>query len=210
MRKEDEQNKGPIKLGTLTPELLKKLNEQMEKDEEGSKELQRLNLERTRQLEELAKHSKGPQADKHWRPALQAMRDPLYNTKTEHTDPVKLIEPVKPIKPVDFNFLKLTISQIKELPTEELHKFLSGESHSGAIHESTIQLISNEILSRQIKEASKPHWTVTPIFIVGCIAAVLAATSILVTIYFSVFYKAEDNNKHADQSYTVEKNTSPK
>ena len=32
----------------------------------------------------------------------------------------------------------------------------------------------------------------------------------LVTIYFSVFYKAEDNNKHADQSYTVEKNTSPK
>lgn len=204
MRKEDEQNKGPIKLGTLTPELLKKLNEQMGNNEDGFKELQRLNLERARQLEELVKQSKGPQADEHWRPASQAMQDPLCNTKIEHTDPVKLI------KPVDFNFLKLTISQIKELPTEELHKFLSGESHSGAIHESTIQLISNEILSRQIKEASKPHWTVTPTFIVGCIAAVLAATSILVTIYFSVFYKAEDNNKHADQSYTVEKNTSPK
>ncbi|MDR6628326.1 hypothetical protein J2X86_000314 [Acinetobacter lwoffii] len=204
MKKEDEQNKGPIKLGTLTPELLKKLNEQMGNNEDGFKELQRLNLERARQLEELAKQSKGPQADEHWRPAPQAMQDPLYNTKIEHA------HSVKPIKPVDFNFLKLTISQIKELPTEELHKFLSGESHSGAIHESTIQLISNEILSRQIKEASKPHWTVTPTFIVGCIAAVLAATSILVTIYFSVFYKAEDNNKHADQSYTVEKNTSPK
>ena len=54
MRKEDEQNKGPIKLGTLTPELLKKLNEQMGNNEDGFKELQRLNLERARQLEELA------------------------------------------------------------------------------------------------------------------------------------------------------------
>lgn len=166
MRKEDEQNKGPIKLGTLTPELLKKLNEQMGNNEDGFKELQRLNLERARQLEELAKQSKGPQADEHWRPAPQAMQDPLYNTKIERADPVKLI------KPVDFNFLKLTISQIKELPTEELHKFLSGESHSGAIHESTIQLISNEILSRQIKEASKPHWTVYLGVVLAFIAAI--------------------------------------
>ncbi|RVT36925.1 hypothetical protein ENC20_04090 [Acinetobacter indicus] len=82
------------------------------------------------------------------------------------------VKPIKPIKPVDFNFLKLTISQIKELPTEELHKFLSGESHSGAIHESTIQLISNEILSRQIKEASKPHWTVYLGVVLAFIAAI--------------------------------------
>ncbi|WP_063454635.1 hypothetical protein ACNFX6_06515 [Acinetobacter johnsonii] len=204
MKKEDEQNKGVEKLGPLTLELAKKLSEQIEKDEDGFKELQRLNLERTRQLEELAKHSKGPQADKHWRPAPQAMWDPSHTMKIERADPVKLI------KPVDFNFLELKLNQIKELPTDELLKLLSGESHSGLIRESTIQLISNEILSRQIKESSKPHWTVTPTFIVGCIAAVLAATSILVTIYFSVFYKAEDNNKHADQSYTVEKNTSPK
>lgn len=166
MKKEDEKNKGPIKLGTLTLELAKKLSEQMEKDENGSKELQRLNLERTRQLEELAKHSKGPQADEHWRPAPQAMWDPSHTMKIERADPVKLI------KPVDFNFLKLTISQIKELPTEELHKFLSGESHSGAIHESTIQLISNEILSRQIKEASKPHWTVYLGVVLAFIAAI--------------------------------------
>lgn len=203
MKKEDEQNKGPIKLGTLNPELLKKLNEQMGNNEDGFKELQRLSLERARQLEELAKHSKGPQADEHWRPAPQAMQDPLCNTKIEHTDPVKLI------KPVDFNFLKLTISQIKELPTEELHKFLSGESHSGAIHESTIQLISNEILSRQIKEASKPHWTITPTFIFVCLSTLFTAVSIALTIYFSVFYKAENNNKHAEHSYAVEKNSSP-
>lgn len=204
MKKEDGQNKGPIKLGTLTLELAKKLSEQMEKDEDDSKELQRLNLERTRQLEELAKHSKGPQADEHWRPAPQAMWDPSHTMKIERDDPVKLI------KPVDFNFLKLTISQIKDLPTDELHKFLSGESHSGAIHESTIQLISNEILSRQIKEASKPHWTITPTFIFVCVSTLLTAVSIMLTIYFSVFYKAENNNKHADQSYAVEKNSSPK
>ena len=205
MKEEGGQNKGPVKLGTLTLELAKKLSEQMEKDEDGSERLQQAMLERTRQLEALAKHSKGPQADEHWRPAAsQAMRDQLHNTKTKHADPVKLIEPV------DFNFLELKLNQIKELPTDELLKLLSGESHSGLIRESTIQLISNEILSRQIKESSKPHWTVTPTFIVGCIAAVLAATSILVTIYFSVFYKTENNNKHADQSYAVEKNSSPK
>lgn len=89
----------------------------------------------------------------------------------------------------DLNFLSITTAQIKELKTEDLLKFLCGEAHKGAIHESTIQLISNEILSRQIKEAAKPHWTITPTFIVGCIASVLAAISILVTIYFSVFYK---------------------
>src|SRR5690606_15044197 len=123
------------------------LSEQMEKDEDGSERLQQAMLERTRQLEALAKHSKGPQADEHWRPAAsQAMRDQLHNTKTKHADPVKLIEPV------DFNFLELKLNQIKELPTDELLKLLSGESHSGLIRESTIQLISNEILSRQIKE----------------------------------------------------------
>ena len=176
----------------------------MQNNEDAIKKLGQLNLDMIKRLEAQAKHSKGPQADKHWRPAPQAMWDPSHTMKIERADPVKLI------KPVDFNFLELKLNQIKELPTDELLKLLSGESHSGLIRESTIQLISNEILSRQIKESSKPHWTVTPTFIVGCIAAVLAATSILVTIYFSVFYKAEDNNKHADQSYTVEKNTSPK
>lgn len=167
MKEVDGQNKCPIKLGTLTPELLKKLNGQIVNNEDGSEKLQQAMLERTRQLEALAKHSKGPQADEHWRPAAsQAMQDQLRNTKTKHADPVKLI------KPVDFNFLELTINQIKELPTEELHKFLSGESHSGLIREPIIQLISNEILSRQIKEASKPHWTVYLGVVLAFIAAI--------------------------------------
>ncbi|WP_407514559.1 hypothetical protein [Acinetobacter baumannii] len=109
----------------------------------------------------------------------------------------------------DLNMLDLSYDQIKSLTDKELIRILSGEGHEGFIREPTIQLISNELMMRQIKEASKPHWTVTPTFIVGCIASILAAISILVTIYFSVFYNDEDNNKHTDQSYTIEKNSSP-
>ncbi|AMW78621.1 hypothetical protein AMD27_06800 [Acinetobacter sp. TGL-Y2] len=106
--------------------------------------------------------------------------------------------------------LDLTIEEIKSKSDEELLKYLSGEDSPGLIPASLLQAISYELTSRQIRESSKPHWTVTPTFIVGCIASVLAAISILVTIYFSVFYKAENNDKHTDQSYAVEKNSSPK
>ncbi|WP_228157009.1 hypothetical protein [Acinetobacter sp. WCHAc060042] len=166
MKKEDEQNKGVEKLGPLTLELAKKLSEQMEKDEDGFNELQRLNLERTRQLEELAKHSKGPRADEYWQPQPEVIKPHPYQIKDEYA------ELSKGLKPVDFNFLELKLNQIKELPTDELLKLLSGESHSGLIRESTIQLISNEILSRQIKEASKPHWTVYLGVVLAFIAAI--------------------------------------
>ena len=79
----------------------------------------------------------------------------------------------------DFNFLKITTAQIKELKTEELLNLLSGEAHKGAIHETTIQLISNEILSRQIKEAAKPHWNVYVILVLTFVAAVTGVVSIL-------------------------------
>ena len=79
----------------------------------------------------------------------------------------------------DFNFLKITTAQIKELKTEELLNLLSGEAHKGAIHETTIQLISNEILSRQIKEAAKPHWNVYAILILTFIAAAASVIAIL-------------------------------
>lgn len=176
----------------------------MQNNEDAIKKLGHLNLEMIKRLEAQAKHCKGPRADEYWQPQPEVIKPHPYQIKDEYA------ELSKGLKPVDFNFLELKLNQIKELPTDELLKLLSGESHSGLIRESTIQLISNEILSRQIKESGKPHWTVTPTFIVGCIAAALAATSILVTIYFSVFYKTENNNKHADQSYAVEKNSSPK
>ncbi|WP_081408652.1 hypothetical protein [Acinetobacter larvae] len=113
-------------------------------------------------------------------------------------------------KPPQIKRTLLTIETIKKLSDDELLKLLSGESRDGLISAPLLQAISYELTSRQIQRSSKPHWTVTPTFIVGCIASLLAAISILVTIYFSVFYKTENDNKHADQSYAIEKNSSPK
>lgn len=64
----------------------------------------------------------------------------------------------------DLNMLDLSYDQIKTLTDEELVKLLSGEGHEGFIREPTIQLISNELLLRQIKDSSKPHWTIIPTF----------------------------------------------
>ena len=180
MKEEDGKNKTPIKLGTLTPDIVKKLSDQKKNNS---------------QINDCVESPEFKEASMQHHHINEFRLSEVLETKT--------------IKPIDFDFLKLTTDQVKLLSTDELLKLLSGEGHKGAIQETTIQLISNEILSRQIKESSKPHWTVTPTFIVACIASVLAAISILVTIYFSVFYKAENNNKHADQSYTAEKNSSP-
>ncbi|QKT97749.1 hypothetical protein FOB20_02380 [Acinetobacter lwoffii] len=106
--------------------------------------------------------------------------------------------------------LDLTIEEIKSKSDEELLRYLSGQDSPGLIPAPLLQAISYELTSRQIQRASKPHWTVTPTFIFVCVSTLLTAVSIMLTIYFSVFYKAENNNKHADQSYTVEKNSSPK
>ena len=176
----------------------------MQNNEDAIKKLGQLNLDMIKRLEAQAKHSKGPQADEYWQPQPEVIKPHPHQIKDEYA------ELSKGLKPVDFNFLELKLNQIKKLPTDELLKLLSGESHSGLIRESTIQLISNEILSRQIKEASKPHWTITPTFIFVCLSTLFTAVSIALTIYFSVFYKAENNNKHAEHGYAVEKNSSPK
>ncbi len=106
----------------------------------------------------------------------------------------------------------LKYAQIKTMTNEELIKALTGELNpkSNRLSDGSIQLVSNELLTRQVKESSKPHWTVTPTFIVACVASLLAAISIIVTIYFSVFYKVENNDEHANQSYAVAKNAAPK
>lgn len=123
-----------------------------------------------------------------------------------------LINEVKQIDFEDMAPTNLTFFQIKSMTDEELLKALSGELNpkTNRLSDGSIQLVSNELLTRQIKESSKPHWTVTPTFIVACVASLLAAISIIVTIYFSVFYKVENNDEHANQSYAVAKNAAPK
>lgn len=89
----------------------------------------------------------------------------------------------KTIKPFDFKTLKISSDEIKNLSNDELSKLLSGEGHDGLILDRTALLISNELLTRQIKEASKPHWTIKPTFYAvmffGLITIVIGILSLL-------------------------------
>ena len=89
----------------------------------------------------------------------------------------------KLIKPFDFKTLKISSDEIKKLSNDELSKLLSGEGHDGLILDRTALLISNELLTRQIKEASKPHWTIKPTFYAvmffGLITIVIGILSLL-------------------------------
>lgn len=154
MKKDNE--KKPINLGQLNIEMLEKLTDGMDVPENNRKDDDLM----LKELDELL--GKNPKID-------NILSGDVMRTKS--------------IKPYDFNFLKLSVDQVKDLPTSELLKLLSGESHDGLIHETTIQLISNEILSRQIKEASKPHWTVKPTFYAviffGLITIIIGILSLL-------------------------------
>ena len=61
----------------------------------------------------------------------------------------------------------------------QLNEIIQYEGHDGHILGRTIQLISNEILSRQIKESSKPHWTAYAVLLLTFIAAVTGVVAIL-------------------------------
>ena len=89
----------------------------------------------------------------------------------------------KPFVMPDLNSLELSIAQIRELSDDDLLRLLSGEGHHGLIRDPIIHLISNEILSREIKESSKPHWTIKPTFYAviffGLISVVMGVLSLL-------------------------------
>lgn len=151
-----KENKGnePTKLGRLNFETLKELTKDVKSDENSltvSDEDLRLWLD--------------------------------YSKPYSKSNPLKFDEKIEAKEPdakfFDRNYLQLTFDQVKNLHTDDLYKLLSGENHSGAINDKTVQLISSEILSRQIKEASKPHWTITPTLIVATIAAVASVLALL-------------------------------
>lgn len=95
---------------------------------------------------------------------------------------------VKTIDPSVFASLapvNLTMSQIKNMTNEELIKTLTGELNprDNRIADGSMQLINNELLIRQIKDASKPHWTVKPTFYTvvffGLITIIIGILSLL-------------------------------
>lgn len=150
MKKDNE--KKPINLGQLNLETLEKLTDGMDVPESNQKDDDLM----LKELDKLL--GKNPEID-------NILSDDVMRAKN--------------IKPYDFKFLKLGVDQVKSLPTNELLKLLSGESHDGSIHETTIQLISNEILSRQIKASSKPHWNVYAILVLTFVAAAASVIALL-------------------------------
>jgi hypothetical protein len=75
--------------------------------------------------------------------------------------------------------VSLSVSEVKALSDEELLSVLSGESkHEGMVLPQLQQVITSELLRRNMERTSKPHWSVAPSFwllIVGTSAACIAA-----------------------------------
>lgn len=112
-------------------------------------------------------------------------------------------------KVLDFDWLDLSLTQVKALTDDELQKLLSGEGHKGGIRDSTIQLISNEVLIRQIRESSKPHWTTVPAFYLLCISILFSVVSLGVAIYALNSNNSNSNNNHTYQGDSVKPNSKP-
>lgn len=141
--------------------------------------LGRLNLEKVKQLSKGAKsHQKFNSISDEDLKSWLALSEPYVEP-----DPFKFDDNLKikenNLNLLHHNFLELTFDQVKNLPTDDLYKLLSGENHSGAINDKTVQLISSEILSRQIKEASKPHLTVYLGLFLAFIAAITGVIAII-------------------------------
>lgn len=94
---------------------------------------------------------------------------PEFSVSTEIPESVEVVEPEEP------EYIILTADEIKSKTDDELVKILSGESHSDkALSLSTQSLITTELISRSVNKASKPHWTITPSFIVIVVAMVFS------------------------------------
>lgn len=115
----------------------------------------------------------------------------------------------KTIKPFDFKTLKISLDEVKKLSDEELLKLLSGEGHDGLILDRTALLISNELLTRQIKEASKPHWTIKPAFFLLIATLLLTAIPTAKTIYDFYLEISKSKNNHANKGEEIKTNSKP-
>lgn len=154
-------------------------------EEENTKEkpvrkLGRLSLEMIEDIGSLHKSNKKEQPDDFVK--LIAHEKNFMQPPKFDMNAVKTIDPsvFASLAPVN-----LTMSQIKNMTNEELIKTLTGELNprDNRIADASMQLINNELLIRQIKDASKPHWTVKPTFYTvvffGLITIIIGILSLL-------------------------------
>lgn len=96
----------------------------------------------------------------------------------------KISELTKGIEyPQQIPMANLTLDQIKKLKDEEIISILTGEKDVGGMLPIALQsTLTNELITRAIKAASKPHWTSKVGFwvsVVAALAACIAAFPIL-------------------------------
>lgn len=77
----------------------------------------------------------------------------------------------------------LSSSEIKAMTDDEIIAILTGEKNvNGILPLATQKVLTNELLTRSIKRASKPHWTIPVGFwiaVIAMIAACIAAYPVL-------------------------------
>lgn len=96
---------------------------------------------------------------------------------------------------------RLSIEDIKKLSDTELLSILSGDAKlNGMMEMPLLQLIVSELQSRSIEKASKPHWSVTPNFLVGLVAMIASCFA----AYYSYVAYYQDH-KHVAQDIPTSK-----
>ncbi len=79
--------------------------------------------------------------------------------------------------------IRFSISQIRAMSDEQIMSILSGEAKlEGTLYQDTLHLLSAELNRREIQQASKPHWTTTPAFILSAVAAVASVIAAVVSV----------------------------
>lgn len=96
----------------------------------------------------------------------------------------------EPLPLPEFQFVDLTVSQVKAMPDAQLLAVLSGEYGKDAMVSPPLQqLISSELLARALSRNAKPHWSVVPSFWLLVSATILAAVAAVAAVlelpYFS-------------------------
>lgn len=196
MEEENTKEKPVKKLGNLTLDILKLIDSHQE-------------IKENNQSEKFAESMKFNDAAMQHHSESMKMNDAGMQHHLVNEFRLSDALETKTIKPLDLKTLSLSFEEIKKLSNEDLLKLLSGEGHDGHILDRTVQLISNEILIRQIKEASKPHWTVKPAFFLLVVTLILTAIPAAETIYDLAFKNTGSIDSHTNKGNEIKSDSKP-
>jgi hypothetical protein len=87
------------------------------------------------------------------------------------------------LKIPDLKTVQLTIEQVKSFPDEQLLALLNGEGGiDGIVPLPLQQIITSELLRRNLERTSKPHWSTVPSFWLLVISVVFSFIAIVIAL----------------------------